>query len=187
MVRQGKYKSITECFAASPIPRSSLQSKDNYEAFMHPVPHYPSPEGHNPSQHASHSPQQCVEMDWNTIDTKTTVDPAVWGPAFWFSLHNGAAKYPVHASKICADKMKGFMLGMPYILPCVSCAEHARVHLEKHYNDLDYITSGREPLFAFFVDFHNYVNRRYNKPEMSVEEAKKLYNGDAKLRKLSYK
>jgi hypothetical protein len=126
-------------------------------------------------------------MGWDVLETKPSVDPAVWGPAFWFSLHNGAAKYPVNASTICAEKMKGFMLGMPYILPCASCADHARLYLEKHFDDLDYITSGREPLFAFFVDFHNYVNKRLNKPEMSVEDAKKLYNGDVKLRKLSYK
>ena len=27
---------------------------------------------------------------------------------------------------------------------------------------------GREKLFAFFVDFHNIVNKRYNKPIVSV-------------------
>jgi hypothetical protein len=127
-----------------------------------------------------------VNLNWKTSNYKNTEDPAVWGPSFWFSLHNGAAKYPVNASKIVAQKMKGFILGIPYILPCTNCSEHAKAHIEKNYKKLDYICSGRTQLFDFFCKFHNYVNKRYGKPELTTEDAWKIYSGGASVAKLSY-
>lgn len=104
-----------------------------------------------------------------------TTDPKLWGPSFWFSLHNGCLSYPQQASDIIATRMKGFIMGLPYILPCTNCSEHARVFVEMHYDELEDICSSRDKLFCFFVDFHNQVNKRYNKPILTCEEAKKLY------------
>ena len=127
-----------------------------------------------------------IDMKWEPQKGSTS-NPSVWGPAFWFSLHNGSLRYPEHASKIVADRMKGFIMGIPYILPCQDCSEHARAHIENNYKNLDDITSSRDKLFCFFVDFHNYVNKRYNKPIMSCAEAKKLYSGSAEVMKCTYK
>ena len=44
-----------------------------------------------------------------------------------------------------------------------------------------------EHLFKFFVDMHNMVNKRYGKPEMSLEDAYRLYNSkDVTIQKLAY-
>uniref|UniRef100_A0A6C0CZD7 thiol oxidase n=1 Tax=viral metagenome TaxID=1070528 RepID=A0A6C0CZD7_9ZZZZ len=102
--------------------------------------------------------------------------PDVWGPKFWYSLHNGAAKYPIKASIVYINKMKEFILGIPYILSCEKCLNHANLFIEKHYDRLEDICSERIKLFDFFVDFHNEVNRINRKPSMSYEEAYKLYH-----------
>jgi len=115
-----------------------------------------------------------------------TIDPRVWGPAFWFTLHNGASKYPISATPITQNKMKGFILGIPIMLPCDLCKSHAINHIEKHKNKLDDICSGREKLFSFFVDFHNIVNVMYNKPIISVEDAYKMYGQGVNITVLSY-
>lgn len=123
-------------------------------------------------------------LKWKETDYSNTSNPEVWGPSFWFSLHNGASKYPEHASPIVSARMKGFILGLPEMIPCLNCKEHARGYIEN--SDLDKITNGKNNLFHFFVDFHNYVNKRYNKPEMSLDEARKLYSGNCTIKYMCY-
>lgn len=109
-------------------------------------------------------------------EENSTSNPASWGPAFWFSLHNGASKYPSVASPLCKENTKNFILGIPYFIPCDDCAAHARNYILEKEPHLMQICSGRESLFSFFVDMHNYVNKRYQKPELSIQQAKEQYN-----------
>ena len=133
----------------------------NYKQFPQQfIPQYP--------RHQQQFPQQQLPQQNN--------NPAVWGPKLWFSFHNGASKYPVNPSPIIKNNMKNFILGIPVMLPCEKCKEHANQYIESNYSKLDDIVSSRDKLFKFFVDFHNHVNRKTNKPEMSYEQAQKLYN-----------
>ena len=127
-----------------------------------------------------------LDMKWTTVEYVNPSDPRVWGPAFWFTLHNGAVNYPIKASPICAERMKGFILGMPVMIPCEKCQDHATSHIEANYYRLNEIVSGREQLFNFFVSFHNYVNERYDKPKMSNEDAYALYTSGVNVTKLEY-
>jgi len=117
---------------------------------------------------------------------ENTSHPDVFGPSFWFTLHNGASRYPIRASPFQAEKMKGFIRGIPVMLPCEKCSEHAQTYIESNDNKLDDIVSGREKLFTFFWEFHNFVNRRNNKPETTLEDAKKMYTGDLTVLTLKY-
>lgn len=127
-----------------------------------------------------------LKASWSKTENTNTADPNLWGPAFWFSIHNGASKYPVNASPVCAQKMKGFILGMPYILPCDNCSDHARNYIASREKDLDNICSSRRNLFAFFVDMHNMVNNRFNKPIITVDQAYNIYSGSASVEKFSF-
>jgi len=117
---------------------------------------------------------------------ENTSSPNVFGPSFWFTLHNGASRYPLKASPIQAEKMKGFIRGIPIMLPCENCSEHAQSYIESNDNRLDEIVSGRENLFKFFWEFHNFVNRRYGKREPTLEEAKSMYMGKVNVVYLKY-
>ncbi len=146
-----------------------------------------------PASNLLHEPYIKEEPDTVTMEMKyesqryaNSGDPKVWGPAFWFSLHNGAARYPVKASPLCAERMKYFILGMPVMIPCEKCRDHATAHIEANWRRLDEVVSGRQHLFNFFVDFHNYVNMRYKKPQMGYEEAYKLYTCGVNVTKLVY-
>jgi hypothetical protein len=105
-----------------------------------------------------------------------TSSPKVWGPPLWFTLHNSASKYPMSPSAIVREKMKNIIIGLPVLLPCEVCKEHATAYIEKYFDQLDEICSTRDNLFKFFVDFHNKVNERHDKPLMTYETAYKLYN-----------
>lgn len=127
-----------------------------------------------------------INMNYGTQKVSNTTDPNVWGPAFWFSIHNGAIHYPVKASPVARERMKGFIKGLSYILPCKVCSNHASSFIESNKSNLDDIVGGRDKLFNFFVDFHNHVNKNYGKEEMTYDHARKLYSQDAKVTFLKY-
>ena len=127
-----------------------------------------------------------MDMKWTTVQQSNSKHPDVWGPAFWFTLHNGASAYPVEATPICAKRMRKFIIGMPIMIPCEKCQDHATAYIEQNYHKLNEIVKGRQNLFNFFVSFHNYVNERYGKPQMGYEEAYALYTGGVNVTKLSY-
>lgn len=106
-----------------------------------------------------------------------TSDPKIQGPMFWWNLHVAAAYYPLEASELVRDRMKGRILAIPYELACSSCRPHALAFVEQYKDQLDQIVSGRHSLGRFYVKFHNYVNKRYNKPEWTYEQSYKYYTG----------
>lgn len=121
------------------------------------------------------SNNNCINLTYKQVMNENIANPKVWGPSFWFSLHNGSLSYPIKPNKIVSERMRGFILGIPYMLPCKSCSEHAIMFIEQNYSNLDTICSSRTYLFEFFVRFHNFVNKRLNKPEMSISDAKSMY------------
>ena len=128
-----------------------------------------------------------LEITWNTKKYVNTQDPRVWGPSFWFTLHNGAASYPNKASPLVINRTKGFIMGLPFMLPCENCKVHAANYIQKNKDKLDDICGSREKLFNFFVDFHNIVNKRYNKPQISYEQARNIYNKGVHVKYMNYK
>jgi len=156
---------------------------------QHVYPHIYVTESHEkPTDDPVQTEQPPVQMNmkWTTVQHSNSKHPDVWGPAFWFTLHNGASAYPVEATPICAKRMRKFIIGMPIMIPCEKCQDHATAYIEQNYHKLNEIVRGRQNLFNFFVSFHNYVNERYGKPQMGYEKAYDLYNGGVNLTKLSY-
>mgnify|MGYP003344514394 CR=1 FL=1 len=114
-------------------------------------------------------------VDEETIHNNLA-EPKVWGPAFWFTLHNSAYHYPNMASPIVVLQTKNFIKGIPNMLPCPSCSIHARKYITDREDKLNKITSTKKELFKFFVDFHNAVNVRTGKPEMELVDVYKMYS-----------
>lgn len=126
-------------------------------------------------EHNQNDKNPDTQINMELKNTTTTSDPKVWGPSFWFMLHNGASKYPVEASNLRKERMKGFILGIPTMVPCEGCISHAIPYLEASKPHLDDIVKGRDSLFKFFVDFHNDVNKRLHKKQYTYDEVYKMY------------
>jgi len=129
------------------------------------------------------SDSDTINIEWSDKKSSLT-DPTVFGPAVWFTLHNGSAHLPNELSPISLSRIKMFIDGIPDMLVvCGKCAEHARNYIETHrwvINDM----KGGNDVFKFYVDFHNFVNERLGKSIMSLDTAKKLYmGGKAKVMK----
>lgn len=158
------YKSSVESFEQKKI------INNDYSVYRGPIK-----EDCQPAIIKTHNKHE-LHTDVLPIKYPDKTDPKVWGRPFWFTLHNGAASYPVNASPYVVQRMMGFILGIPVMLPCEKCKVHATNHIEKMREYLRDICSGREKLFKFFVDFHNMVNKRHDKPIVSYDDAWELYS-----------
>ena len=128
-----------------------------------------------------------LQVSWTKTKSRTNLsDPKVWGPSFWFTLHNGAIHYPVSASNVHKQWAKNFIKGLPVMLPCEACKPHAQAYIQKKLDKLDSIVSGRDNLFNFFVDFHNQVNKKEKKKTLTPEEARNLYSTGVDINIMKY-
>lgn len=126
-----------------------------------------------------------VNMTWKEKKNISTKDPSVWGQACWFTLHNFAYNYPENPTPICQQRCFEFIRALPYMIPCDGCSVHAMQFIESKLNEMKNICSTKNKLFEFFVEFHNHVNKRYGKKEMSVTEALAIYES-SKVKYLDY-
>lgn len=105
--------------------------------------------------------------------TGSSVDPNIFGPPLWFTLHNGAVLYPKNPTEYVKQGMKQFISNLPLMIPCLTCREHFYNLLRR--TNLDAVVYNRESLFTFWVNAHNQVNARYGKRQFTLDEAKHLY------------
>lgn len=136
----------------------------------------------SPAVSEHHPPfKKPINISYNSQVVNNLENPSIWGPAFWFSLHNGARHYPENPNDRVKYLMKHRILAIPIELPCEKCRHHAQGYIESRKNELDKIVSSRGNLFNFYVDFHNQVNKRYNKPVVSYKKAWEIWSGDGDI------
>lgn len=154
--RTNYYKTVTQIF-----------SFDEHQDDTQPVLHLPEPV----KKETFYVDASDEEEDYRAKGNL----PEVFGPPLWFSLHNAAAYYPENASPITAERMKNIIIGLPVLIPCATCKEHATTYIEERKHTLMEVSKSRKTLVRFFIDFHNYVNERLGKKVLSYEEAEALY------------
>lgn len=95
------------------------------------------------------------------------VAPEAWGRGVWFMLHKWSANM-----ENTPENATSFIAMLEVILPnlpCGTCAQHATTYLRRHPP----IYNGDDPYWAFrwTVAFHNAVNARLQKRQMTFDEA----------------
>ena len=116
----------------------------------------------------------------------TPFDPAVWGEGVWLFLHLGSLTAPDVFSPLEAQKYWSFIEGLPYMMPCQICANHAKDYVDDARADKDKICRTRESLLNFFLDFHNSVNLRTGKPPITMDQIKQLAQGPSRVSRVKY-
>lgn len=131
-----------------------------------------------------------LNMTENVYSYNNTTDPKVWGPYMWFTLHTFSANYPINGgSELVKEQFRNYIRSIPFIIPCRDCSIHASSFIESVElvdKNLEKALSSRKNLFEFFVDFHNQVNKRHNKPLMSYKEAYDMYFNVNRVNLLKY-
>ena len=82
--------------------------------------------------------------------------------------------------------MKHFVLNIPIMIPCEQCADHAQFYIDSNFDKIDEIVKNRFNLFEFFWKFHNEVNRRLNKSQITLQKAVDIYSGKIEMKCLKY-
>lgn len=99
-------------------------------------------------------------------------DPEIWGPGVWFNIH-------LFAAKANDTESKEFFITFINItvenLPCLQCRKHASQYL-KHNPLIGFLTdSDSDGLFRWSWIFHNVVNTRLRKTQMSWNVAHDMF------------
>lgn len=109
------------------------------------------------------------QTNMNANAPKFNIDPKVWGPHLWATIHTLALRAD-------SDNEIGpyleFINSLLFLLPCDTC----RQDFVKWYHAHGDPYEGQA--FEWSVDLHNYVNQKLSKPLMSVEQSRGLWTSD---------
>lgn len=183
--KYGKLHTPIEDIEKNSYNRKFSEYYDKYQYYDYPNysiynknSHYDSKLNFEKYENITKIPNKKLILDVKKDNFKNNSHPHVFGPPLWFILHISSMNYPDNPSTVVRKNMEYIIKGLPVLIPCQNCKEHATAHIEKHIDKIPEIVSSKDNIFKFFVDFHNYVNERHNKPIVSYEEAYKLYSGN---------
>ena len=101
------------------------------------------------------------------------MDPKIWGPKFWFSLHSVTFTYPFQPDIEHQERIKNFFNSLEYILPCSICRVNYSKKIRKH--PIDNNLDSRKKLVFWLIDIHNMVNMQTGKRAWSYQEVLEHY------------
>jgi len=102
------------------------------------------------------------------------LDPTVWGPHFWFTLHTIAFTYPDKPNSIIKKRYYDFIHNfLPLIIPNDAIMKSFSVLLDQ-YPISAYLDS-KDQLISWFHFIHNQINQRLEKQTLSKQEFMKQY------------
>jgi len=99
------------------------------------------------------------------------MNPEVWGPHLWKSIHYIALALPLNPSDDIMSKYHSFYTQLHYVIPCYTCAIEYKKLLHEYPLTIDKLRNSSE-LFAWTVEIHNRVNDRIGKPRLTLEQAR---------------
>jgi len=101
------------------------------------------------------------------------MDPNVWGPKFWFSLHSVSFTYPFYPDEEDKKRYKTFYELLEHVLPCALCRVNYRKNLANY--PIDKHLKNRKTLAYWVIDIHNMVNVENGKPTLTYGEVMDIY------------
>ena len=103
------------------------------------------------------------------------MNPNIWGPSMWLSLHTITLNYPKNPSIHDKKAMNDFFTNLQYVLPCQKCSDNYANHLIKY--PIENFLGSRNELVEWLINIHNEVNKSIGKKILTKEDAlKKIHN-----------
>lgn len=97
------------------------------------------------------------------------LDPAIWGPHYWFVLHTISLCYPLYPNDITKKKYYEFIQNLPLMMPIEKIGNNFSLLLDK-YPVTPYLDS-RESFQKWVHFIHNKVNEQLSLPQLTFSEA----------------
>ena len=101
------------------------------------------------------------------------MNPAVWGPHFWFVLHLVSFHYPDPPNTFDKESFKAFYHAIKEILPCAKCRKHYKTYLSQY--PIEPNLDKRIDLIRWVNQIHNFVNVKLGKPVLTDAEVFGIY------------
>ena len=117
-----------------------------------------------------------------TCKTKTKkicgVDPKIWGPSLWKTLHIISFNYPINPTKKTKTIHLKFIKNLKYLLPCKSCRENLCQHFST--DPITMKTMKNRYTFSHYIyNLHENINIMLGKKSnITYENAKKMYENE---------
>ena len=96
------------------------------------------------------------------------LDPAVWGPHYWFFLHTIAMTYPHYPNAVTKKKFYDFIQNLPIFIPVEEISKEFSRLIDK-YPITPYLDN-RDSLVRWTHFIHNKINQKLEKPEVSLQD-----------------
>jgi hypothetical protein len=101
-----------------------------------------------------------------------SIDPSIWGPPFWRTIHFVALGYPRRPTREDAAAYRAFFEGIGSVIPCKVCAVHYSTNIKRM--PVANAIGSPESLFQWTVAMHNLVNTQQGKPVLSPDVARAM-------------
>jgi hypothetical protein len=85
-----------------------------------------------------------------------------WGPAAWYTIHSVCA-YSTPSTRADVNQ---WLISTARVLPCVECQDEAKEYVGNHP------PADAANIFDWSVAFHNFVNVRLGKRQISIKQAR---------------
>ena len=102
------------------------------------------------------------------------MNPDVWGPPFWFTLHTISMKYPLHPNTVTKKKYYEFITNLPLFLPHPEIGNHFAVLLDEY--PVEPYLSSRMSFIRWVHFIHNKINGYLGKKELTFYDFLNSYN-----------
>jgi len=96
------------------------------------------------------------------------LDPAVWGPHYWFFLHTLAITYPHFPNAVTKKKYYEFIQNIPLFMPMEKISGQFSRLLDQ-YPITPYLDN-RDSFVRWTHFIHNKINEQLEKPKISLEQ-----------------
>ena len=101
------------------------------------------------------------------------MDPKIWGPYFWFTLHTITLSYPDNPNYENKRQYNDFFIGIQNVIPCPKCREHYKTHLSNY--PISTALDSKEHLVTWLFNMHNIVNESLGKNKMEFADFQEKY------------
>ena len=92
------------------------------------------------------------------------MNPEVWGPHFWFTLHTMSMTYPIHPNSVTKKKYYEFITNLPIFIPNADIGNHFAKLLDEY--PVEPYLSSRMSFIKWIHFIHNKINVSLGKPDM---------------------
>lgn len=103
-----------------------------------------------------------------SLSGKSNINPKLWGPYFWETIHLAAYGYPKNPNSEDKQVYFSFYENMMKVLPCDKCTNSAQEIFKK--SNLKDSLDSRDNLIKWTYLFHKSVNNELDKDSPTLEE-----------------